>query len=248
MLRAATVKSSEKFMYLAYLDDSESHDKRYQIVAGVIVQDRTFSRLESELAFVIEEYVPEELRANFEFHASDLFQCRGAFRDLDQTRAFKILAQCANRITELKLPVVYGAVDVDRHRKTIMGNAEPISVGFRICAMAIEAWLEANANDDLGILVFDDTQKKDVKIAIQEAFRHCRKTVISSPPDRGLLPHIHDDLYFGDSAFSFGIQAADVCAYLINRHLNNRADTEEIYRSMKGLIVASQTVPDGVPS
>ncbi len=56
-------------MCLAYLDDSESHDKRYQVVGGVILKDQDFCFLEDILAQVIESCVPEHsgkfLAANF---------------------------------------------------------------------------------------------------------------------------------------------------------------------------------------
>jgi Protein of unknown function (DUF3800) len=130
-------------------------------------------------------------------------------------------------IVALEPPIVYGAIDMDKFSKSIWGNAHPLSVGFRMCAEAVEAWLSTHTTetDDLGILIIDDTDNKDTKNAIRNAFKDCRSRVRSVEWEneaRGQLKHLHDDLYFGDSACSCGIQAADICSYLINRHLNQR--------------------------
>ncbi len=233
-------------MYLAYLDDSDVYDKRVQVVGGIILKDEDFGTLENVLGSVIEDNVPEERRESFEFHASDLFNCRGAFTNLRREGALEILTQCVNMVRALEIPIIYGAVDIDRHRETIAGNAHPISVGFRICAEAVESWLKEKAPSDLAVLVFDDTKKVEVKQAVQTAFRDCRKRVkgIFSRDTRGLLGHVHDDLYFGDSSYSFGIQAADVCTYFISRHLNERKDTEHVYDLLKPNIFKCRTVPD----
>jgi hypothetical protein len=237
-------------MHIAYLDDSgTSTDTRYQIVAGVILKDSDFSPLEGCLGYIIAEDVPENLKEDFEFHAHDLFQGSGAFKDLKpESKRLKIFSNAVEMITALEIPIIYGAIDRDRARTVYWGSAHPISIGFRICAAAFEEWIVRQNNDspgaDLGLMVFDATTDKELIKTIRGAFRDYRPLVRSVDMERGQLRHIHDDLYFGDSASSCGIQAADICAFLINRHLSGRLDTEPLFRQLEPLIVSAQTVPE----
>ena len=63
---------------------------------------------------------------------------------------------------------------------------------------------------------------------------------------RGLLAHIHDDMYFGDSAFSVGIQLADMCALLISRHLAGYGDSEELYQRIEKLVFKGIVEPNDI--
>ena len=46
-------------------------------------------------------------------------------------------------------------------------------------------------------------------------------------------------MYFGDSADSIGIQAADMCAFLIRRHLAGKQESEWLYKIIEPLILGS---------
>lgn len=236
-------------MHIAYLDDSSAKDARYRLMAGVILKDSDFSPLEACLGYVIEEYVPENLRGDFEFHATELFHVRGPFKDLTPpSKGLEIISVAMELIADLSLPIIYGAVDQDKLKTVVWANAHPISIGFRICAEAFEQWLtqhaEPSSDPDLGLLILDETRDQEAKSAIRKVFRDCRRLVRSMALERGQLQHIHDDIYFGDSASSCGIQAADICAFLINRHLSGRLDTEHLYKRIEPLIASSRIVPE----
>jgi hypothetical protein len=51
--------------------------------------------------------------------------------------------------------------------------------------------------------------------------------------ERGVLAHFHDDLCFANKKFSIGVQAADMCLYVIQRHLRNKNDIEDLYAKVK---------------
>jgi hypothetical protein len=46
-------------------------------------------------------------------------------------------------------------------------------------------------------------------------------------------------MYFGDSAHSVGIQLADICTFLICRHLEGKEDTEYLYKGIEPHIFTS---------
>jgi len=232
-------------MYIAYLDDSLSADKRYQIIGGVLIKEGQFRTLESILALVRECEVPEDFKDSFEFHASDLFNQRGKFQNMERATAIKILEQCVHWIKQAGIPVFYGAVDVDRHKLTLAGDAPPVSVGLRICLGGVNSWIEKNDPDEIAIPIFDNVSNGPVRNAVQNAFRLCRKRMNIDGGDCGQWKHLHDDLYFGDSQHSVGIQAADICTYFVNRHRNGRLDTEYLYEKLKGNIFCGITYPEG---
>ena len=96
---------------------------------------------------------------------------------------------------------------------------------------------------DLHRLLISDDGDPKVKHAMQNTFHVLRKTVMSSPPVYGELPHLHDDMYFGASKFSKGIQLADLCALLISRHLAEYSDTEDLFQKLSKSVVASMVKP-----
>src|SRR5215467_5208862 len=87
----------------------------------------------------------------------------------------------------------------------------------------------------------------------------CRETWLSSsltnvpPKTRDMLhtsyrafrysPNFHDDMYFGDSRYSMGIQLADLCAYFIGRHLEGDTETKPFYDMVSPHITFSLQQP-----
>jgi hypothetical protein len=141
-----------------------------------------------------------------------------------------------------EIPVIYGAVDLTKLYAKLYATANPVDMAFRICVRLVEDWFKENADTDLGLLISDDADRP-VKSAMQNAFHLFRNRVMSSPPTRGVLEHLHDDMYFGDSKFSKGIQLADIRTLLIGRHLVGLSDTEDIYQDLSRNIVKSSLEP-----
>ena len=55
------------------------------------------------LGNIIDQHVPEEIRDSFEFHASELWNCRPPFEKLKKEQAVKIIEQCFDAISMCKL-------------------------------------------------------------------------------------------------------------------------------------------------
>jgi hypothetical protein len=233
-------------VHIVYLDDSKQEtirDQKYQVIGAVIIPDRDFSMIEQTLAYYVYEQVPEELRNNFEFHASDIWSGAKPFDSISQPERHRLFGECVRVLEEWKVPIVYGAVDLCRLYGTLYSTANPVDIAFRTCAIGIEEWFRSQSSTGLGLIVSDDTAKQHVKNAILNAFRQYRQFVRSSPSVRGLLAHIHDDMYFGDSKYSVGIQLADMCTLLISRHLAGFEDSEELYKRIEKLIFKGAIEP-----
>lgn len=225
-------------MHIVYIDDSKQdtiRGKKFQVMAAVIISDDLFSSIEQELAYYVYERIPKELRDKCEMHATDILNGNAPFDKLSQPERMELISQCVHVLEKWNIPIVYGSVDIDQLARTDYATANVIDIAFRRCAKAIEEWFRLNGG--FGMMIADNEKSKQhEKSAILNVFRQFREFVRSSPPTRGLLEHIHDDIYFGDSKFSVGIQLADVCALLISRHLVGYDDTEALYKRVQKLI------------
>ena len=124
------------------------------------------------------------------------------------------LRNCLIVVNGLKLPVVYGSVDKKKLSQQIYSTASPIDIAFRLCLEGVESYLSTVPDPGLGVVIADDSDK--MKNAMKNAFRLYRRKVRSFSHNRGKLKHIVDEMYFGNSAYSIGIQMTDVCNW-VNR-------------------------------
>jgi Protein of unknown function (DUF3800) len=56
--------------------------------------------------------------------------------------------------------------------------------------------------------------------------------------------NICDDMYFGDSADSIGIQMADLCNYLIHQKIKQRVAIEPFFETIEKNVVCSKVEPE----
>ena len=100
--------------------------------------------------------------------------------------------------------------------------------------------------DSLTLFIADDGNAK-TKASMQKSFRNMRTRRFKNKEDSGQIrQYVHDDMYFGDSKFSVGIQLADLCSYFIARHLDDSDDdviAEGFYKLIEPQIVYSQLEP-----
>ena len=147
----------------------------------------------------------------------------------------------------MKLPIIYGAVDKQRLHGTENAPPHPLAAAFEAWAPGAQKWFRENAPKDIGLIISDDTGDKRAKTGVRKAFRQCRKRLRVGSTwdvDRGLLDNFMDDIYFGDSADSIGIQMADVCGFFICRHLCRREDSEHLYKMIENNIYYEKLIPE----
>ena len=261
------------FVYLAYLDDSESAAKKdqqkssktaqqtepFQVLCAVLVEDSQFVALEVQFSiFALTGHAPpHDFPEDFEFHAMDLFHGNGFFETWHQSVRFHVFKQCMEALAKLKLPIIYGAVDKVKLSGQIYKSANPLDVCFRLCLERIQKWLALDPWRT-GLLIadtFDDGKKRNLK----RIFREYRKKFVveamqimdkvhsskndppgsPQPPRQVLTSKLLDDMYFGDSSDSVGIQASDMCAFLIRRHLEGKQDSEWLYKIIEPQVMGS---------
>src|SRR5581483_5595474 len=106
----------EVLVHLAYMDDSDTKQKanKWQVVAGVLLEDRGFNILEYAMSAVSKMLIPAEKMESFsEFHACELYGGYGVFQGIDDERrysAIKLLLSFLNGGGGMQ--VIYGAVNL----------------------------------------------------------------------------------------------------------------------------------------
>lgn len=258
--KIAEAATGRTFVYLAYLDDSDTKDKaaKWQVMAAVMIPDYVFSVSELMLSFVIQDLIPEEEIDDFEeFHASELFGGYGVFEGIDHQKRFAAIESLLTVINTAQMHIAYGAVDLDFLQKQDYRSANPQDIAFRSCVKGIHNWLaelsmenfkkaeqasEKGWESPIALLIADGGDKKN-NAEMQRSFREIRKRVRLPLPSDDISAHLHDDMYFGDSKFSLGIQLADLCAFFIAKHLEQKAESEGFYRLIEKQIVFSKTYP-----
>ena len=261
-------------MHLAYIDDSDTKQKAcdWQVMSAVLIEDRSFKLVEMGLSGIAEALIPEDKREKFEeFHACELFGGYGVFDGIEQTRRFDAIERLFTLFKALDISVIYGAVNLERLRATPYGSADPVDIAFRTCLKGIDYWvdkrIEARAFsapdqesgtdpilrpllqgflEELVLIVVDECDGK-IKTGIQRSFRQLRGDR-KTRTDAEITP-FHDDMYFGDSRYSIGIQLADLCSYFICRHLQGDGAVDGFYNWIEPHIRFSEVHPtlDGVP-
>ena len=244
-------------MYLAYLDDSDTKakDERWKVMCGVLVNDDTFSLTELLSSVAIESLMPEDKREKFEeFHACELYRGHGIFEGIEQSKRFGAIEYLLNLVGTCQIHITYGAVNILHLQNQSYGSASPLDFAFRMCTRGIGDWLlksalaemqtkdvtDMNGGSHFALLIADDCDKAE-KAILQNSFRSMRKRLRPPNFDAGILLSLHDDMYFGDSRYSIGIQIADLCAYFIARHLMGHAEIEHFYKMIEPHIVSGIT-------
>lgn len=235
------------FVHLAYLDDSGTGDKgcQYQVVCAVLIEDRHFSNLEVLQGVAIERSLPEERWDQFEeFHAREIYRGHGIWHGIDEAKRFEAIELILRNVDHLRLPVIYTAVDKGWLVNNSYPSQDPVDVAFREVLDGIQSWLTHNAQNDLCLLIFDDTSNKILRKRITKSFRELRRQIRPPTWNAGCMWNIHDDMYFGSSKESIGIQMADLCGYFVNRHLVGRRDSESFYDIFSNQIICSEVKPE----
>ena len=243
-----------KLVHLAYIDDSgskspEDRKSPFQIVGSVIVSDKDFLNVEFAANLGFAEDVPDDKYAEFvenftEFHAAELFWGHGIWEGIPQEHRFNKISHLLSVISSFKLPIIYGAIDKVKLENALYASANPMDMAFKVCAEGIVKWMSENAPRELCLFIADDSEDKRVRADLRRAFRQLRPA-LRPPYLKDPQGHIHDDMYFGDSRDSIGIQLADLCSFFIFKHQvsDNNADSEGFYKLLEPHIFYGEIQP-----
>lgn len=238
-------------MFFAYLDESDTKKKtqKWLVLATVMIKDHAFDSLELLSSIVADDLIPEEKADKFEeFHACELYGGYGIFEGIEDQKRQDAIRNLLKVIADVGCIVIYGAVDLTALKRSKYGSALPMDIAFRMCLDQMQEFLAKRlhtsayaAQFDFGekaLLIADDCDGK-IKGTLQQTFRSLRIRV-KPVQFGGAYLCLYDDIYFGDSRYSIGIQIADLCAYFIARHLDGDQETEPFYEMIAPQIVSGK--------
>jgi hypothetical protein len=146
------------------------------------------------------------------------------------------------------MKVAYGAVNLKRLHKSYFGSANPLDVAFRRCVLGAGKWISDQALAELreeqtgephnALFIMDESDPK-TRAILHKSFRSIRTRFRISGHRNSRLPFVHDDIYFGDSKYSVGIQIADLCSYFIAKHLAGESETDHFYKMIEPQIISA---------
>jgi hypothetical protein len=239
-------------VYIVYFDDGGKGN--VLVFGGIVVDHNAFVVLEANVGILASALMPPGKDLT-EFHASDLFRGEGEFKDIPESDRHKALLHLLRVVGNLNLPYIYSAIDKHRLSRTPTGSANVHDVAFRMVAAALEDFLVSQipVNSAQGIeyplclLIVDDCDRAP-KEYIKKSFRQMRQPMRMPLDSTGWsnnrLSHSVDDLFFGDSSGSVGLQVADVCNYVMWRRLAENIEDEFFAELMKGQVICAKPEPE----
>ncbi len=248
-------------MYFAYTDDSKAkyNQVQWQIMATVLVKDSEFHTLEAMMSVVSDNVIPPQKQAQFtEFKASEIYGGYGIYEGIPKSVRHAAISTLLSFLRDTDIMVVYGALNLDHLKKQNYASANRFDVVFRICARGVEYWMgqqlerqfqqycaEETPNqhvrfDDKALFIVDECNENNP--VLRQTFRDLRRSYRQAD-DKSVLEHVFDDMYFGDSKFSVGIQLADACAFFVGKHVSGDPETEQFYALIEPHVVYHEIEP-----
>ena len=208
-------------MLICYLDESGNTGKRlddpdqpFHYLAAVMVREDRIREMGDRLQALTDAAPIEESLA--EYHGNELFHGSGPWRDVPPRRRVGEYAKALAVMRDVGADVAHASIN-----KPLLGRGQnPHLYALQFLAEKIERWLERQT-DELGqraLLVADHSYEHD-----QYAFDLIQGMQVAGGPVGGhtglnvSLDHIVDGIYFAHSQRSWGIQLADLVAFVLNR-------------------------------
>jgi hypothetical protein len=235
-----------------YLDEAgTSANEPVAVVAGVIVNaDQQWKVLEAHLGGVCANYIPEQDRKGFVFHATELFSGGKYF---DRSRwplaiRLEILRAILSVRARLGVSVSVGYSFKEEGKfKNESGYAlVRHMMAYAACLAGCEAYLrEFGADGEVAMVVAEDSP--DVRRHIREAHSAIIDPKSDFPAFRELIPfrHIVDTVHFADKNQSALLQYADAFAFTLRRHFAGYSHTDQLVDAIKGPLISGTLEPGG---
>jgi hypothetical protein len=152
----------------------------------------------------------------------------------------------------------------------VYGGTNALDICFRACVKGVVTYIEQNHPSTFALLISDYYKDEKIRDFLHNSFLDFRKRFRPTLPDLEItheittsenntfinvvhtvppteMPYLHDDMYFGDSRYSVGIQLADLCGYVIAKHLaaDPDPDLQRFYELIEPQVMYSRIEPGG---
>lgn len=232
-----------KLVRIAYLDEagiSNPAHEPYLVVAGIILHaDEHWRPLEEHFRAIAQRYLPGESRPLF--HAMDIFHGNRRFdrNKWPRQRREHLLAELCEIPGKFQIPVVFGFHHRQRHRDDILKQHPDVREEdirlvthmdtFIKASMAIEGWMHRTTRDETVMIIAEDTPQIKKQLKVLHSANTDRFATLGAGVKLFNATRIVETVHFAAKADSMPLQVADVCAFIIKRHLMEKEDAEPFF-------------------
>jgi hypothetical protein len=236
-------------MRFVYLDESGISSKEtITVVAGVIIDaDKQLLAVEAYLNDLIDEYVPNEHRKGFVFHATHLFHGSKVFDPLKypMARRREVLKKLISIPARFSLPTVFGysdktaLIELQRRHKRHPHRAVAVhqALTYSFCAIAAERYMRELARpEEVAVLTVENNDNARIAVKRIHNLLKYGGTGISYIEEIGkdYLPIrkiVHVPHFVLKDEVSL-LQIADACAFIFRCYLEKKPNTEEFFDAL----------------
>jgi hypothetical protein len=204
----------------------------------------------------------DEIEEKFEeFHASALYHGISPFDGIPEEKRYQAIQVLLTAVKVDNLPYIYTAVDRKTFLQSPAKSAEIIDFAFHMCLLGVEDWATNNHPNyhteyqgrpvkeinwkDMCLYIADDNQTNaELKKKLRKTYRILRVKRPFIPPHNNRLWHAHDEMYFGDSKDSTGIQIVDLCNYFMWMHLEGKEEPQGFYDIFAEQVICARPEPE----
>ena len=208
-------------MLICYLDESgntgqrlDDPDQPIHYLAAVMVREDRIAEMAERLSYLAGA-APTSERL-IEYHGDELFHGSGPWQGVSPRQRIREYAKALSVMDDIDAGIAHASIN----KPGLVEGQNPHLLALQFLTEKIEHWLRRQRHElsQRALLIADHNHEQD-----QYAFELVQEMHTGGGPigsNRGLnisLAHIVDGVYFARSERSWGIQLADLVAFILNR-------------------------------
>ncbi len=245
-------------MRVVFLDEagkSNRSDEPFTVVAGVIVHaDEDWLPVERHLEALADKTFGVDRSPDKSFHTTDIYSGRGDFHKSngwDADRRFALLDELVAIPNAFGLPILYGYCDRSTLEGPRPGEIQKETDAAHViaaanCTVQVERAMREGADaHEICLIVMENTSEGRTLLKEQQRFLKSPPPGFVDETNRGWLPltRIRGTPQFEDKGDASLLQLADVCAFVIKRHLMKADKIERFFGPLRPMIAFGRKEP-----
>lgn len=242
----------------AFCDESYSRRGPWFVVAGPVVHaDTQLVPIETHLEELAAKHIPEADRKGFVFHAADIWNNNGYFKDRTvwpRDRCWDILADLAAIPRKFEVPIAIGLKRKDQVKQAVATHAAALEeraartlhdvathgIAFVDYTHIVERTMRTLWEDEVAELVAENRKE------VEESLMGVHYMLKTDPrieewkvkPTQFPLTHIRGGIKFAAKRDEPLLQVADLCAYVTLAVLEGSHDHAPFYNAIYSMLLA----------